>query len=162
MKINGQRIELGEIEACITSAPLQDGVRVEQVVVMKRALEGMGTGMVDRLLGYVTLSGTWPGEGGQGGVEVQVRHDPVALSAVERIRQHCRTHLPAYMVPSHLLPVNTFPLSLNGKVQRSALPQPEAAEVAGTRGGPHGLHRDLHRDRAAGGRRVAGGARAGR
>ncbi len=135
VKINGQRIELGEIEACITSAPLQDGVRVEQVVVMKRALEGMGTGMVDRLLGYVTLSGTWPGEGGQGGVEVQVRHDPVALSAVERIRQHCRTHLPAYMVPSHLLPVNTFPLSLNGKVQRSALPQPEAAEVAGTRGG---------------------------
>ena len=135
VKVNGQRIELGEIEACILEAPLHDTVRVEQVVVMKRALEGVGsTGLVDRLVAYVTLRQSGQGEGGAQ-VEVQVRQDMTALDAVERIRQHCRTHLPAYMVPNALLALSHFPLSLNGKVQRQALPQPEASEVAGVRGG---------------------------
>ena len=50
VKLNGQRIELGEIEHCILEAPLSDTYKVEQVVVMKRSLEGV-TGSVDRLVG---------------------------------------------------------------------------------------------------------------
>ena len=114
--------------------------------------------MVDRLLGYVTLSGTWHRDRHSG----QVKVEPVWRCRCGMTPSPCRPssasastvalHLPAYMVPSHHpARVNTFPLSLNGKVQRSgtagSLRRPK---WRGQAWGPHGLHRDLHRDRAAG------------
>jgi len=42
------------------------------------------------------------------------------------IREHLRARLPEYMVPPHLLPIDALPLSANGKVDRKALPEPEA------------------------------------
>ena len=135
VKVNGQRIELGEIEACILQAPLAAQQSVEQVVVMKRALEGaQGSASVERLCAYVTLRASGQGECAAP-VSVQVRQDERALDAVACILQHCRTQLPSYMVPNALTVLSSFPLSLNGKVQRQALPEPEAGAGAAVRGG---------------------------
>ncbi len=47
--------------------------------------------------------------------------------ASETLRQYLQAQLPHYMVPSHFVPLETFPLTGNGKVDRKALPAPKAA-----------------------------------
>jgi amino acid adenylation domain-containing protein len=41
------------------------------------------------------------------------------------IKDFMEERLPYYMVPSHIVPMETFPLTSNGKVNRKALPDPE-------------------------------------
>ena len=98
VKIRGFRIELGEIEQTLGQQP---GIR-EAVVVARREASGS-----TRLVAYVTA---------QAGQEL----DPLAL------RQALGRTLPDYMVPAVILPLAQLPLSPNGKVDRKALPAPEA------------------------------------
>ncbi|TLP52678.1 MULTISPECIES: non-ribosomal peptide synthetase, partial [Pseudomonas] len=44
----------------------------------------------------------------------------------ETVREHLRKHLPDYMVPAHLLFLEQLPLTANGKLDRKALPAPQA------------------------------------
>ena len=46
------------------------------------------------------------------------------------IREFLRGKLPEYMVPPHLLRIAALPLSANGKLDRKALPEPEALRAA--------------------------------
>ena len=50
------------------------------------------------------------------------------LDAVEDLRRYLQSRLPEYMIPSALVAVREFPLSPNGKVDRKALPTPQAAD----------------------------------
>ncbi|HEX5402916.1 MAG TPA: non-ribosomal peptide synthetase [Pseudonocardiaceae bacterium] len=101
VKVHGYRIELGEIEATITGH-----ADVAEAAVLYRDDYPAGPGLVAY---YRTLS----------------ELDTAAL------RAHVAAALPAYMVPSVFLPVAGFPRTVNGKLDRAALPAPTAAAAEG-------------------------------
>ncbi len=106
VKIRGHRIELGEIEAVLAAQP---GVR-ECVVVAREDTPG-----APRLVAYVVRS-----------------PDALSLDA-HALRDALRTSLPEAMVPGHVVELPALPQTPNRKVDRKALPAPEA--VAATRSG---------------------------
>ncbi|MGI6168579.1 MAG: amino acid adenylation domain-containing protein [Christensenellales bacterium] len=52
----------------------------------------------------------------------------------EVLRKHLTKRLPAYMVPSYFIGMEKMPLTLNGKVNRKALPVPERGDILQQRG----------------------------
>jgi amino acid adenylation domain-containing protein len=96
VKIRGFRIELGEVEAALRR---HEGVADAAAVVWSR------TDRQPALAAYVV-----PARGG-----------PIDLT---EIREHARRHLPQYMTPTHLQVIDRLPLTVNGKVDRRALPEP--------------------------------------
>ena len=105
VKVRGFRVETGEVEACLAGHPL---VR-QAVVVVREDRPGDR-----RLVGYAVLA-----EGAAA--------DPGVL------RAHVAARLPEFMVPSAVVVLAGLPLTVNGKVDRAALPPPRA-ELAGGRG----------------------------
>ncbi|HYO13133.1 MAG TPA: amino acid adenylation domain-containing protein [Thermoanaerobaculia bacterium] len=61
-------------------------------------------------------------------LEAPARPGPAAggEGLLDELREFLRSRLPEYMVPPHLMEIETLPLSPNGKVDRAALPRPEA------------------------------------
>ncbi|MFF9011804.1 amino acid adenylation domain-containing protein [Streptomyces sp. NPDC014870] len=101
VKIRGYRIELGEISTALSSHP-----EIAHAAVVVN--ESTGT---KRLVGYFAPeAGTEPGE-----------------ELIGRLRDHLKAGLPDYMVPSALVPVQTLPLTVNGKLDVRALPAPDFA-----------------------------------
>ncbi len=100
VKIRGYRIELGEIEAI-----LQQVESVSQAVVLAKD-DKQGN---KRLVGYIV---------------------PRDEFDKEAIVKYLKEKLPDYMIPGVLVELETLPLTANGKVDRKALPDPEAGESA--------------------------------
>lgn len=100
LKIRGLRIEPGEIEGVLTAHPA-----VTQAAVAVR----QDAGGARRLVGYV------------------VGADEADLPAVSA---HCARHLPAHMVPEALAPLDALPMTGNGKLDRTALPEPARVSSA--------------------------------
>ena len=100
VKVRGFRIELGEIEAALQQCP-----GIDSAVVVAKTDEQQ-----TRLVAYYTLT------------EGEVAH--------EAIMAHLAQPLPDYMLPSALVQLDHIPLTPNGKVDRSALPEPtEVSDV---------------------------------
>ena len=97
VKLRGYRIELGEIESVLN----QHGSIRECVVSVREDVPGS-----QRLVAYVI---------------------PVSDHAVNlaELRAWLKQRLPEYMVPAALVPLDCFPLTPNGKVDRKRLPLPD-------------------------------------
>ena len=103
VKIRGYRIELGEIETALLE--LQE---IQQAIVIahQRSKE---TPEDTYLVGYVTTDSNKP------------LNTETALHTLSQ-------QLPEYMVPTALVQLETLPLTINGKVDRKALPMPQLTQ----------------------------------
>ena len=103
VKVRGYRIELGEIETALAGHP-----SVQEVVVVAR-----DDGADARLAAYLVAKDTPP--------------------SADALRGHLRDSLPEFMVPSAFVVLPDLPRTPNLKVDRKALPAPEAVQAAGPR-----------------------------
>lgn len=60
-----------------------------------------------------------------------VAYVPSALADATMLRSHLATRVPDYMVPSAFVGVDQWPVTVNGKLDRTALPKPPQNEIAG-------------------------------
>jgi amino acid adenylation domain-containing protein len=94
VKVRGFRIEPGDVEAALLDAQMREAV----VVAQERNGERL-------LVAYAVPAGhPWPSE--------------------KAVRTALSARLPHYMVPSAIVLLDVLPLTLNGKVDRKALPVP--------------------------------------
>jgi tyrocidine synthetase-3 len=100
VKIRGFRIELGEIESQLMNHP---GIK-DAVVTIKAAKGGSDQEENKFLCAYFTSD------------------EELTIPA---LKEHLSAKLPDYMVPSFFIKLDAIPLTSNGKVERSALPEPE-------------------------------------
>ncbi|MFE9025567.1 amino acid adenylation domain-containing protein [Streptomyces iakyrus] len=98
IKIRGMRLEIEDVEVGLAEHPR---VRHTCVVAKKNAAGGT------YLVGYVIPAA--------GGAE-ELRADEVKAWAA--------AHMVEYMVPAHIVVLEEFPLTANGKLDRNALPEP--------------------------------------
>ena len=96
LKIRGQRIELGEIE--------QQLCLISSLDVVVHPISSEQNKADVQLVAYLQTT---------------------APVDIEKLKKQLAKQLPAYMVPTHYVLVEKFPLSHNGKLDRKALPQPQ-------------------------------------
>lgn len=113
VKILGYRIEPGEIEIAL---------RAHRGVSQACVIPHTESGGSKKLVAYFTAKGT-AGVSGQ------------------ELKRFLTGQLPSYMVPAVFLQVDSFPLSPNGKVDRTALPAPPMVSDGG--GGANGNGRTI-------------------
>lgn len=107
VKLRGQRLELGEVETVIQQHPAVAGA-----VALLREYRGQPA-----LVAYVVLdelNGDLNGDL-SGALSDKLRADILA---------QCRAQLPAYMVPSQITRIAAIPVTINGKLDRAQLPDP--------------------------------------
>ena len=90
-------LEPGEIEAALVG---HDAIR-EALVIARPDFSG-----TKQLIAYVVLHAN-------------------AKTSTRQLRDFLALRLPSYMVPSHIIALDKLPLTLNGKLDRKALPSPE-------------------------------------
>jgi len=125
VKVGGYRVELGEIErvleehtsvhaavAAVQGSHLVAFVRLRYSVPLDE--DHLGTSLEDSTEN-IDIRGNTDAVKTQGFIEV-------SASMVEALRVHCSAQLPSYMVPQSISSLEAFPLSANGKVDRSKLP----------------------------------------
>ncbi|MDV7390845.1 amino acid adenylation domain-containing protein, partial [Arthrospira platensis SPKY1] len=98
VKIRGFRVEMGEIETLFKQHPaVQDAL-----ITVYEETPGNR-----QLVAYYTSKDAQP--------------------EISELRRYLKSQLPEYMVPAFFIPLEAFPINPNGKVDRRALPRPEAA-----------------------------------
>jgi enterobactin synthetase component F len=110
VKIRGFRVELGEVEAALAAVP---GVAAAAAALRSPGLRaGQSETPHPQLIGYIV-----PGPD-------RASPDPAFL------RRALKEVLPDYMIPTSFMTLADLPMTMNGKVDRAALPMPETASRA--------------------------------
>ncbi|WP_194813355.1 non-ribosomal peptide synthase/polyketide synthase [Nocardia sp. XZ_19_385] len=104
VKIRGYRVEPGEVETVLAQHP---SVSQAVIVVGEQATGG------NQLIGYVVA-------------------DAAGLEGAQ-VRAFAAERLPEFMVPAVVMVIESIPLTVNGKLDRAALPEPEFAASASYR-----------------------------
>ena len=108
VKIRGFRVELSEIEVNLRQHPLV----CEAVVTLH------GEADLLQLAAYVTLAAD------QGST---AKNSAPLAEVTATLREWLRSRLPEHMIPASFTVLDKLPLSVNGKVDRKALPAPDRA-----------------------------------
>jgi acyl-coenzyme A synthetase/AMP-(fatty) acid ligase/acyl carrier protein len=115
VKIRGFRIELGEIEHALAQHSGVDAA----VVLAREDRPGE-----KRLVAYVVAAQA----GVDGDADAQADANPDKAAALaDSLRAHLRQSLPDYMVPARYVVLERLPVTPNGKVDKKALPAPDAS-----------------------------------
>ncbi|WP_125721234.1 non-ribosomal peptide synthetase [Pseudoalteromonas rubra] len=101
VKIRGHRIELGEIEAQLLTFS-----EISKACVLTYDNQGQTA-----LVGYIVTTGN--------------------TQDCEALRQRLGTRLPSYMIPDQLIALDALPLTVNGKLDKKALPAPSLTPQGG-------------------------------
>ena len=107
VKLRGFRIELEEIQNLLNQHPLVN----ESLVMLREDQPGQ-----KRLVAYITHARQHAGD-----------HPSLPSAATStQLLAYLKQKLPEYMAPSAIIVLESFPLSPNGKIDRSSLPVPES------------------------------------
>ena len=105
IKLRGYRIELGEIETCIEKC-----AEVNRCVVQGVSINGSEK----QLKAYIVPNGE----------KLDIESDNVKAEHIwKEIERQISSGMPAYMVPKQYMFIRDIPVSANGKVDRSLLPE---------------------------------------
>ncbi len=102
VKVRGFRIELGEIEARLLS---YEGIE-EAIVITKEDKDSS-----NYLCAYVSST---------------------RELTISELRSYLGEELPEYMIPSYIIQLEKLPITVNGKIDRKALPEPDGSIMTGT------------------------------
>lgn len=106
VKIRGNRIELGEIEKQLLNHPhIKEAVVVTHKISTDQVMEEKESDKY--LCAYIVSAKELP---------------------VSELIEYLSGELPYFMLPSHILPLESMPLTASGKVDRNALPKPKSVE----------------------------------
>jgi amino acid adenylation domain-containing protein/non-ribosomal peptide synthase protein (TIGR01720 family) len=141
VKLRGFRIELGEVEAALLAAPA-----VGQAVVLLRADDPDHR----RLVGYVVpATGAASSATRTGGKATRGRALIEPRRRVRReldpaeVRAAVAALLPEHMVPAAIVVLDRIPLTVNGKLDKAALPTPEFGGLGEVRAPRTGAERTV-------------------
>ncbi len=102
VKIRGFRIELGEIESAINDYHQNDHKIIQSVVIAKSRAQNSTNNQF--LVGYYV--------------------SPTKINEAH-LFSYLSSKLPEYMVPNFLIRLSSLPLTINGKIDRKVLPEPD-------------------------------------
>ncbi|MGB5135632.1 MAG: non-ribosomal peptide synthetase [Prochlorococcaceae cyanobacterium] len=110
IKLRGFRVHLGDVESALMTHPL-----VSKAVVLADQDGHLGT--EHKLVAY------WVSKA-------------KGKATTEELQAFVRTHLPDYMIPAAFVELEVLPLTINGKVDRNALPPASFSGIKQTRVAP--------------------------
>ena len=128
MKIRGFRVELGEIDTHLSKHPL-----IRENVTLVRRDKDEEKSLISYIVPEMKAWSSWLKKRGledeletEGMTSLLKRFRPLRDDA----REYLKTKLPAYSIPSTIIPLRKMPLNPNGKIDKPALPFPDVSELS--------------------------------